>query len=146
MYLNRIRDIPDGSMWTERASGRTFIIREAAQGFVLFADERGSLQPLTAEREFRARFECVYDRAALRSQFQMSLANLGVFRVLWSPSKRRIYARSESATRQFSVPDDAQEVGIYSASSDLTVKDFFLDLHGCITRTKRAAQLATAAG
>lgn len=84
------------------------------------------------ERDFRARFAPIYDRAAIRSQFSMSLANLGEFRVYWLPEPRRIMARSVSCTRQFRVPPGAELVGVYSAPCRTDA--FFDDLDDLIRR------------
>lgn len=118
-YRNAITDIPPGSTWIDR-DGRIATVRQAAARCVVYSTS-GALRPLLAgiletthETQFRARWAPLYDRAAIRSQFTMSLANLGEFRVFWLPELRRIMARSISCTRHFKVPEGALLVGVYS--------------------------------
>ncbi len=92
--------------------------------------------------EFRRWFQPLYDRRAVRSQFTMSLANLGEFRVFWLPALRRIMARSVSCTRQFAIPAGAVLVGTYSHPFRA---DAFLDDLDCAIATHEHAAAASAA-
>ena len=113
-YRNAIADIPSRSTWIS-ADGVRVIVTSAAARHVVFRMPGPFRGAVLHERDFRCRFEPVYDRPAIRSQFSMSLANLGEFRVFWLPEPRRIMARSISCTRQFRVPAGAELVGVYSA-------------------------------
>ena len=110
-YRDAIRDIPAGSTWIDSA-GRCATVRTAAARYVSFvaAGAFGTVH----EEAFRRAFAPLYDRQAIRSQFSMSLANLGEFRVFWLPAYRRIMCRSISCTRHFAIPDGALEVGTFS--------------------------------
>lgn len=123
-YRNAIHDIAPGSLWAcESGFVRVMV---AAAGHVSF----GGM--VMHERAFRAAYAPLYDRAAIRQQFTMSLANLGEFRVYWLPSLRRIVVRSVSCRRQFRVPDDAILVGTYSDACPPA--DFFAALDEIIVR------------
>lgn len=118
-YRDAIADIPPGSTWID-CDGRLATVRQSASRHVVYSTS-GAIRPLLAglletihETQFRARWTPLYDRAAIRSQFTMSLANLGEFRVFWLPEHRRIMARSVSCTRHFKVPPGALLVGVYS--------------------------------
>lgn len=112
MYRNAIPDILPGSTWIA-VDGSRAIVRTAAARYVSFMAS-GIMAPPVHESAFRARFQPLYDRAAVRSQFSMSLANLGEFRVYWLPERRRIVARSVCCTRHFAVPEGAQLVGTFA--------------------------------
>lgn len=119
-YRNAIPDITPRSTWISADATRATVIAAAA-GHVTFRRASpivpgpfAQLLETMHEREFRATFEPVYDRAAIRSQFSMSLANLGEFRVFWLADRRRIMVRSISCTRHFAIPEGAVLVGVYS--------------------------------
>jgi hypothetical protein len=78
----------------------------------------------------------------LRQQVSCALANLGEFRLYWSPRHRRILARSVSITRPFRVPPDALQVGIYSAP--VRARDVLGDLEEIIARLREPAAILTA--
>lgn len=128
-YRNAIPDILPRSTWIA-ADGLRATVRCAAARHVSFASPFGPM--ILHERDFRARFEPVYDRACMRQQFTMSLANLGRFRVYWLPEHRRIMARSISCIRQFRVPPGAELVGVYT--SPCRPDQFFDDLDDLIRR------------
>lgn len=134
MYRNAIPDILPGSTWIDAANLRA-TIRAAAGGYVVFTRETG-LRPLRLEcvheNEFRRAWAPIYDRAAIRSQFSMSLANLGEFRVYWLPERRRITARSVCCTRHFAVPDGAQLVGTFAEPCK---SDAFFEALDLVVRT-----------
>ena len=118
-YRGAIPDIPPGSTWIDCAGARSTVrssVIDPAR-YVCFTRENGA-RPLRLEtvheNDFRREWSAIYDRAAIRSQFTMSLANLGEFRVFWLPEHRRIMARSVSCTRHFKVPPGALLVGVYS--------------------------------
>lgn len=133
-YLNAIPDIIPGSIWTGEHGEGVRVISAAAKTVVYYALPgfivpllRGSALPLTMpEAEFRAKFRPLYDRAKLRSQFQMSLANLGEFKVFWNDDPTRFIARSISCTRHFAVPESARYVGTYA--DPCAAESFFDDL------------------
>lgn len=119
-YRDAIADILPRSTWIGPDGTRASVI-SAAAGHVTFTRVSPIVQrPLLTlpetlhERDFRARFSPIYDRAAIRSQFSMSLANLGEFRVFWLPEHRRIMCRSVSCRRHFAIPDGALEVGTFA--------------------------------
>lgn len=115
-YANAIRYIPPGSTWGD-GEGRLAVVLQAAAGFVSFVLRGPAIARAHVEREaaFQARFRPLYNRPRVRSQFSMSCANLGEFRVYWLPEHRTIMARSISCRRRFTVPDSAIMVGVYSA-------------------------------
>lgn len=127
-YRDAIADILPRSTWIAEDGLRVVVACAAARHVVYRAPE-----PIVVhERDFRARFQPVYDRAAMRQQFTMSLANLGRFRVYWLPEHRRIMARSISCIRQFRVPPGAELVGVYT--SPCRPDQFFDDLDDLIRR------------
>lgn len=139
-YRDAIRDIPEGSTWID-ATGRRATVRTAAARHVSFASAFG---PITLhEIQFRAWFSPLYDRQAIRSQFSMSLANLGEFRVFWLPAHRRIMCRSVSCTRHFSIPEGALEVGTFS--DPCRMADFFEALDFVVLRALEDTDEARAA-
>ncbi len=135
-YANAIREIPPGSTWND-GEGRLAVVRQAAAGFVSFI-LRGRVKPLVdlveteREADFQRRFRPLYDRAKVRSQFSMSCANLGEFRVYWLPAHRTIMCRSISIRRRFTVPEDAVLVGVYCAPCPAA--DFLEDLDNVIAK------------
>lgn len=137
-YVNGIPDILPRSTWIGPDGTRASVIAAAARHVVFTRFSPIVPRPLLTvpetlhEIEFRTRFEPVYDRAGIRSQFTMSLANLGTFRVYWLPEHRRIMARSISCTRQFRVPPGAELLGVYSAPCKSEA--FFEDLDDLIRR------------
>ena len=139
-YRDAIRDIPAGSTWID-AAGRLATVRTAAARHVSFVCPIG---PMTLhESEFRRAFSPLYDRQAVRSQFSMSLANLGEFRVFWLPRLRRIMCRSISCTRHFAIPEGALEVGTFSGPC--TSADFFEALDFVVLRSLEPAAESRAA-
>lgn len=130
-YRNAIPDILPRSTWIA-LTGERVLVTSAAARHVVFRTQGPERGGVLHERDFRARFEPVYDRAGIRSQFTMSLANLGEFRVYWLPAHRRIMARSISCTRQFRVPPGAELVGVYS--NPFKTEAFFDDLDDLIRR------------
>lgn len=136
-YRNAIADIPVGSLWE---AGEQFARVAGAAATVVTVTIAGRTETYT-EAEFRERFQPLYDRAAVRQQFTMSVANLGEFRVFWLPAERRIVCRSVACSRQFRVPEGARLVGAYAAPCSVTT--FFEDLDELITRPTHAAEDAT---
>lgn len=92
---------------------------------------------------FRRWFRPLYDRRAVRSQFTMSLANLGEFRVFWLPDLRRMVARSVACSRHFRIPEGAVPVGTYS--SPFTADQFLDDLDCVLATLDHEARSAAAA-
>lgn len=146
-YSNAIADIAPRSLWIDDGGGLAQVLTAAARhvSYRLV----GPIRPLLAglvqsspEDASRARYRPPYDRAQVRSQFTMSCANLGAFRVYWMPARRRIVARSESCTRQFAIPDGAILVGVYS--SPCPPRTFFDDLDELIARDPAALALEEA--
>ena len=135
-YANASRDILPGSTWIDATGEERVRVVAAAARFVVFRYMPGAAGPppggAMSEAEFRLRYFPIYNRAAVRSQFSMCIANLGEFRVFWLPAHRRIMARSVSCTRHFRVPDDASLVGTYSAP--FRTEDFLADLDDIIRR------------
>lgn len=129
-YRNAIADILTGSRWISER-GDTVRVVQAAAGHVTFYT--GVSTACVPEAAFRAAFEPLYDRAAVRQQFTMSCANLGEFRAFWVPDHRRIACRSVSCSRQFRVPPGALEIGVYSAPC--ATDTFFEDLDDLLTRS-----------
>lgn len=127
-YRDAIADILPRSTWIA-ADGMRVVVTCAAARHVAYRDPEPAV---LHEIQFRASFRPVYDRAGMRQQFTMSLANLGEFRVYWLPEHRRIMARSISCTRQFRVPPGAELVGVYSAPC--RTDQFFDDLDDVIRR------------
>lgn len=139
-YRDAIRDIPPGSTWIA-PDGRLATVRTAAGRHVSFASPLGALT--LHEIQFRASFQPVYDRQAIRSQFSMSLANLGEFRVFWLPHLRRIVCRSISCTRHFRIPEGSLEVGTFSDPCKMA--DFFEALDFVVLRALEATAEGKAA-
>lgn len=137
-YSTRARGIAKGSLW-ESPYGALARVIAASSGFVVVVPLPTATQHRQAltlqECAFRATFAPLYDRAKVRSQFTMSLANLGEFLVYWVPSMRRILARSISCSRQFRVPEEALLVGAYAAPC--SVREFLDDLDELIQRQHR---------
>ena len=138
-YANAIRDIAPGSVWVSFFLNWTARIDVAAGGWVRFTPKDGAPQ-LYSEREFRFRFLPLYDREKIRSQFTMSLANLGEFRAYWLHDLAKIMVRSVSCQRQFRVPEGARLVGTWSAPCK--VEDFFEALDAVILAPEPEQQKA----
>lgn len=118
-YRNAIPDIAPGSTWIS-PDGTRASVRAAAARHVTFLRfspivPHPFAQPTETmhESDFRARFEPRYYRAKMRSQFSMTIANLGAFRAFWIGNPERFLARSMSCTRQFRIPDGARLIGTY---------------------------------
>lgn len=142
-YRNAIPDIATGSIWLG-VNGCQVTVLQAVARHVLI--RREVMPELLHERDFRAAFEPIYDRERARQQFTMSLANLGEFRVFWSPGVRKVVARSTSCRREFRVPQDAVLVGRYRTPAKA---DAFLEDLDCvieeISRGQHAAAIIGAA-
>lgn len=137
-YARRIRDIQQGSIWIDADDGSQVIIVSAGNAYVQFMRGRDRIEIFYIEH-FRRRFTPYYDRAKVRSDFSMRLANLGTFRVYWLPCARKIMARSIGCTRQFAVRAGAQLVGTYSAPCD--PEAFLADLDDVIRRSPATVAL-----
>lgn len=143
-YRNAIADIPSRSTWIS-ADGARVVVTSAAARHVVFRSHgpaRGG--GVLHEVEFRARFRPAYHRAAIRSQFSMSLANLGAFVAFWLGQPDRFVARSVSCTRRFRIPDGAHRIGTYEAP--FSPDAFLEDLDDLLARLDRDARQAEAAG
>lgn len=138
-YANAIRDIAPGSIW-RGINGCVVTVLQAAAAHVLI--RRAILTETMHEREFRDLFLPLYDREKIRSQFTMSLANLGEFRAFWLPDMAKITVRSVSCQRQFRVPEGALLVGTWSAPC--RVEDFFEALDAVILAPETAKRKARA--
>jgi hypothetical protein len=132
-YERPIRDMPRGALWEDH-DGALVRILDAGERHVSFRRIGGPAECLH-EMRFRERYRPYYNAPALRSQFQVSLANLERFNVFWVPRLRRILARSIGCTREFAVPDGALHVGIYS--QPCSAKAFFSDLDDVIRKQLR---------
>ena len=148
-YRDAIADILPRSAWIA-PDGERATVRCAAARHVTFLRLSHIVpgpfaQPVETlhEREFRARFSPIYDRQAIRSQFSMSLANLGEFRVFWLPHLRRIVCRSISCTRHFRIPEGSLEVGTFSGPCKMA--DFFEALDFVVLRALEATAEGKAA-
>lgn len=149
-YRNAIADIPARSTWIAKDGTRALVV-QAAAAHVTFTRispivPRPLLTPAQTlhEREFRARFKPLYDRAAIRSQFSMTLANLGAFTAFWLGHPDRFVARSVSCTRRFRIPEGARRIGTYEAP--FSPDAFLEDLDDLLARLDRDARQAAAAG
>ncbi len=78
------------------------------------------------------------ERARIRSQVSMTLANLAAFKLFWLPSRRRILARSVSCTRHFRVPVDAVLVGTFERP--IAAADILRDLEELLERLPEPAR------
>lgn len=147
-YRRAVADISPSSLWAsrvDRAQPRVRIMA-AADGYVAFRP--GGARAM-AERDFRAAFEPVFQRfEKYRSQFQMSLANLGAFRAYWVPArlelpnKSPLVARSVSCSRRFALPGEALLIGTYSYPCSVGV--FFEDLDDVLASIEQRPHLAAA--
>lgn len=135
-YASTIRDIPKRSIWVD-ADGTRVVIVVAAEGYVSFVRAKGEKPQTIHEQAFRARFESLYDRAALRSRFSMSLANLVEFRAYWVPSQRRVITRGIASTKPWPIPPDSEFIGRYA--HPCSSEDFIEDLDNVIARLHVAA-------
>jgi hypothetical protein len=66
------------------------------------------------------------ERRTIRQRISAALANLGEFRLFWSPRHRRILARSVAVGRHFRVPDGAVLVGTFAHG--IPTRDVLADL------------------
>lgn len=138
-YRNAIPYIAPGSLW-EGPNGRPIRVIQAAAHHV--AIDTGESTEVLWEAAFRYIFRPLYDREKIRSQFTMSLANLGEFRAFWLPDMAKIMVRSVSCQRQFRVPEGALLVGTWSAPC--RVEDFFEALDAVILAPETAKRKARA--
>ena len=141
-YRNAIADIPPRSTWIA-ADGTRVMVTSAAARHVVYrcaGPERGGV---LHEIDFRARFQPVYHRAAIRSQFSMTLANLGAFTAFWLGQPDRFVARSVSCTRRFRIPEGAHRIGTYEAP--FSPDAFLEDLDDLLARLEHDARQAAAA-
>jgi len=122
----RTCDIARGSTWIAREGEGSALVVRVCAGWVFFADASGAMSEMYYA-QFRARFSEPYDAQQCRSQFSMSLANLANFHAFWSPSQRRMPARSATAAPDEmrgaargrpALPDDAQYLGTYAIDED----------------------------
>lgn len=117
-YRDAIPDIVPGSIWLRTDGGPRARVIAAASRHVVYRDAEGAIrQPsqLLHENAFRATFLPLYGRREMKSQFSMSIANLGEFRAYWIGDPGRFLARSVSCQRKFSIPARAIEIGLYVA-------------------------------
>jgi hypothetical protein len=144
-----IHDIQQGDIWIDqRWTGEPreaqVAIVSAGNKYVVFMRHREPEPPMFAEH-FRERFAPLIARARLRSQFSMSLANLDNCHVFFSPTLRKMFARSarvdpgevfNSARGRPALPKDSLHIGTYA--DPVSPEAFFEDLHdelaaaGCI--------------
>lgn len=122
----RTCDIAPGSTWNARAGDGCAIVIRIVGAYVEFEDEAGRLHMgpgAMYHAHFRERYVEPYDAQQCRSQFSMSLANLANFHAFWSPSQRRMYARSATgdpaevrgaARGRPALPADAEYIGTYA--------------------------------
>lgn len=141
-YRNAIADIPPRSTWIN-ASGSRVVVTSAAARHVVFRGPGAARGGVMHEAAFRAQYRAVYDRAAMRSQFSMCLANLVAFTAYWLGQPDRFVARSVSCTRRFRVPDGAHRIGTYEAP--FSPDAFLEDLDDLLARIDRDARQAAAA-
>lgn len=140
-------DITRGSIWPARGAGHARVIAVAG-GHVRFARESGAIEVLHHLR-FREVYREPYDARQCRSQFSMSVANLVSFHAFWSPSLRRMFARSSTirpsdcarASRgRPALPPDAVLVGTYVAP--VSPDTFFADLNDVLADAFRRPSAA----
>lgn len=114
-------DITVGALWLGRIDGSARVLTVTA-GYVRFMDTDGEPQVMH-QHQFRRQFVQPYDARRLRSQFTMSLANLGSFHLFFSRSLGRIFARNptldlddcRTASRgRPALPPDAEYVNTYT--------------------------------
>lgn len=145
-YANPIRDMRRGDIWIEIANPIAHVvIVSAGNKYVEFMREGGKLE-VWYDVHFRARFAHIYDRAAIRAQFQMSLANLDSFHAFWCPQAKRLFARSTARAPEASyaaargsppLPQSAIHVGTYS--NPFPADAFLGDLDAVIAKLNRKA-------
>ena len=70
------------------------------------------------------------ERATIRQRISAALANLGEFRLFWSPRHRCVVVRSVAVGRRFRVPEGALLVGTYAAG--IPTRDVLADLEELI--------------
>jgi hypothetical protein len=143
--------IKAATLWAGREGGSARVL-DVAAGYVRFVDQDDRvdvlhhyafreryLSPAETRQSVRQRFLDPATARRLGSQFAMSLANLASFHVFWSPTLKRMFARSLSvpltecaaaARGRPALPADAVHVGTYAdpASPD----QFFEDLNDAI--------------
>lgn len=139
-YRNAIPDIAPGSTWIAPDGLRVVVVSAAARHVVYRAPDLAVLH----EIQFRASFQPVYDRSAMRSQFSMCLANLGAFTAYWIGRRDKFMARSVSCTRRFRIPDGARQIDTYEAP--FSPDTFLEDLDDLLARIDHDARQARAAG
>jgi hypothetical protein len=146
-YRNAITGILAGSTWIDADHHKAVVLAAAARHVTYLEDpgtRRSSCPPLTIhERAFRARWRPVYDRAAIKSQFSMCIANMGAFTAYWIGRRDKFLARSVSCVRRFRVPEGAVTIATYS---DPCRSDVFLeDLDDVLARLEHDEHAVTAA-
>jgi hypothetical protein len=81
------------------------------------------------------------ERRRLKRQFSMTLANKGHVEIYWTPSGKRIIARTVAAadvgSRRTALPDDVHLVGTYA--HPFNVNDFLGDLDDLLTKLAHAS-------
>jgi hypothetical protein len=126
-----------GSTWLGHAGGYARVLGTDC-GCVDFMDQGGEIRR-EHHLQFRARFDAPYDASAVRSQFTMSIANLISLHAFWSPSLKRLLARSSNRSIEDSrkaargspaLPPDAFHVGTYAQPVDANA--FFTDLNDAL--------------
>lgn len=152
-YAQPTRDIRTGEIFIDRRDGSRVIIVAAGNHYVEFMRGCDHIE-IFYERHFRERFAATYDRARLRSQFSMSLANLDSFHAFWCPASQKLFARSAgravedaykpSRGRGGALPRTARYVGTYS--NPCSPSTFLENLDDHLAKLQRCASLATATG
>ncbi len=142
-------DVTPGSIWLGRYGGHARVI-SVEGGYVRFAREDGHVDPLPMHRwRFRELYLEPYDARRCRSQFSMSVANLVSFHAFYSPTARRMYARSANvppsscagASRgRPALPADAIFIGTYE--SPVSPAAFFEDLNDALANVLRSPAAA----
>jgi hypothetical protein len=115
-------DIGLGSIWC-RGDGTCAIVRSVNARHVTFTDHVGAIDTFHVNRFREVFVESPYDARDVRSQFSMSVANLDSFHAFWSPSQKRMFARSAAcrpedvrtaARGRPPLPPDAEFIGTYA--------------------------------
>lgn len=138
--MSAVADISPRSTWEARGgTGARVRVIAAASGYVTFG-ATGCLPVTLHHVEFRRQFEPLYDRRKVRSQFSMTLANLGEFQVFWIPGRRTIAARSVGCSRRFALPAGAVSVGVYAQPFDS--EEFLGDLDDVLAKLEASRRHA----
>lgn len=111
-HANPAADILPRSVWESR--GNRVRVLGTAGGYVRYVHVEGPPAMLAHHAAFRTHYSPLYDRRQVKSQFSMSACNLPEFKAYWLPEKRKMLARSIACQRQFRIPADAIEIGLYA--------------------------------